>query len=488
MLPQSNTSMLGDMSPEEFRSSGHEMVDWIAELMGNIDQRRVLPAVSPGDVTRMLPKSPPLSGEPIETIVADVDRVIVPGMTYWTHPQFLGYFASSGSGPGVLGELLGAALNANAMLWKTCPASTELERVTLDWLRQMLGLPAGFWGMIFEGASVGTLHAIAAAREQLNDLQIRERGLAGRSEVPRLTVYASEQAHSSVDKAAIVLGLGLNGVRRVAVDESFRMRADELERALKNDKARGCRPVCVVATVGTTSTTSIDPVSDIADICEREGLWLHVDAAYGGSAAIIPEFRHVLAGCERADSIVVNPHKWLFVPIDLSAFYTRKSEALRRAFSVIPEYLGTTEDVDNYMDYGVTLGRRFRALKLWFVLRYFGWDGLAERLRVHIELAQSFADWLNEHASFEVVAPVPLSTVCFRARPNGWTDEGALNELNERLLDEVNGTREVFLSHTKINGKYVLRMAVGGIRTDESHVRRAWEIVQEKLTTLAASR
>jgi aromatic-L-amino-acid decarboxylase len=407
----------------------------------------------------------------MKKIFSDVDRVIMPGMTHWNHPNFMAYFATSGSGPGVLGELLSAAFNINGMLWLSCPAATELERVTLDWLRQMLGLPQNFWGIIYD-----------AAREQLADLRLREEGLAGRREVPRLRLYASEQAHSSIEKAAITLGLGMAGVRKIAADENFRMRADALANAIAEDRRNGWRPFCVVATVGSTSTTSIDPVAAIADICERENLWLHVDAAYGGAAAVVPEMRHVLDGCDRADSLVMNPHKWLFVPVDLSVLYTRQPEILRRAFSLIPEYLRTSQDneVENLMDYGVPLGRRFRPLKLWFVLRYFGWEGIAARIRQHIRLAQQFAGWVDSHPNFERMAPAPFSTVCFRARPKQ-LNETQLNRLNEKLFEAVNATREIFISHTKLREHYVLRLAIGNLRTEERHVRLAWEIIQQKL-------
>ncbi len=479
---------LGDMPAADFRQFAHQLVDWVADYLEKIEQHPVLPEVTPGFLRAQLPATPPLSGEAMENILADIDRLIMPGMTHWNDPSFFAYFAITGSGPGILGDLLSTAFNINGMLWKTCPSATELEQVTLDWLRQMLGLPKNFWGIIYDTASISSMHALAAAREQLIDLRIREEGLAGRAEVPRLRLYTSEHAHSSIEKAAIALGLGTAGVRKIAVDENFRMRPDTLAQAIAEDRRNGWRPFCVVATVGTTSTTSIDPVPEIAAICEQENLWLHVDAAYGGAAAVVPEMRHVIDGCERADSIVMNPHKWLFVPFDFSAFYTRKPEVLRRAFSLVPEYLRTAQDsqVENLMDYGIQLGRRFRALKLWFVLRYFGWEGLAARIREHIRLAQQFAGWIEAHPDFERMAPTPFSTVCFRAHPARLNDEEALNQLNERLLEAVNTTREVFLSHTKLNGRYVLRLAIGNLRTEERHVRRAWEIIHEKLVMCKA--
>jgi len=410
-----NISAVGDMPPEEFRTYGHQLVDWVASFLENIERHSVLPEVQPGDIRQRLPNSPPNAGEPMENILADIDKIIMPGMTHWNHPNFFAYFCSSASGPGILGELLSAALNINAMVWKSCPSSTELEQVALDWLRQLVGLPKEFWGIIYDTASISNLHALAAAREQLTDLRLREEGLAGRPEVPRLRLYISEQAHSSVEKAAITLGIGQAGVRKIAVDDAFRMKSTVLNEAIRDDRRQGWRPFCVVATIGTTSTTSVDPVTEIADICEQENLWLHVDAAYAGSAAMVPEMRHWFAGWEQADSIVMNPHKWLFLPLDLSAFYTRKPEILRRAFSLVPEYLRTPEDdlVQNYMDYGVQLGRRFRAIKLWFVLRYFGGAGLSARIRRHLELAQQFARWVDESSQFERMAPTPFSPSVF---------------------------------------------------------------------------
>ncbi len=473
----------------EIRSQGElflqglsRLGSWIADYLDHSERYPVLAQVRPGEIRRNLPPSPPEHPEPFDRIFSDFQEILLPGVTHWNHPGFFAYFAITGSAPGVLGELLCAALNVNGMLWRTCPAATELEEVTLDWLRQLLGLPSRF-GVIMDTASVASLCALAAARESLG-LEIRERGMAGRPELPRLRVYTSEQAHSSIEKGAIVLGFGQEGVRKIPVDEEFRMRPDALAEAIEEDLRAGWRPACVVATVGTTSTTSVDPVPEIAEICERYGIWLHVDAAYAGAAAILPEKRHVLAGCERADSLVVNPHKWLAVPIDCSAFYTRRPEVLRQAFSLVPEYLRTPEaDAVNFMDYGIQLGRRFRALKLWMVLRMLGASGLREMIRRHIALAQEFAGWVDEDPDFERVAPVPFSTVCFRARPRGVPDE-ALDSLNERLLEAVNATGEVYLSHTRLKGHLVLRLAVGHLRTERAHVRRCWELLREHLDRL----
>lgn len=483
----------GDMPAEEFRAAGHRLIDWVADYLQHADRYPVLARTTPGALRRQLPAEAPEQPEALDAILGDFDKLVLPGVTHWNHPAFFAYFAITGSGPGILGELLSAALNVNAMLWKTCPAASELEEVVMSWLRRLLGLPEEFMGVVMDTASVASLCAIAAAREALPELNIREQGMAGRTDLPRLRLYASEQAHSSIEKAAIVLGLGQAGVRKIPVDAAFRLRPDSLAAAIEEDLKDGWRPFCAVATVGTTSTTSVDPVAAMADTCARHKLWLHVDAAYAGSAALLPEQRHILAGCERADSFVFNPHKWLFTPFDFSAFYCRRPEVLRAAFSLVPDYLRTPEDAEarNYMDYGIQLGRRFRALKLWFVLRYFGREGLQARLRQHIAWAQEFAGWVDEHPDFERLAPAPLSVVCFRARPaaladrlaTAWDDareevEKYLDQLNEALLNAVNETGEAYLSHTKLNGQFTLRLAIGNLRTTKRHVERAWQLLQ----------
>ncbi len=474
---------VGDMPAEEFRRAGHRVVDWIADYLERVGDYPVLARTAPGDIVRRLPAVPPAQGEPVEAILRDVDEVILPGITHWNHPAFFAYFAITGSGPGILGEMLAAALNVNGMLWKTSPAATELEEVALGWLRQMVGLPEEFAGIIMDTASVASLCAVAAAREAVEEYPVRLRGMAGG---PRLRLYTSEQAHSSIEKAALVLGVGQDGVRKIPTDDAYRLDPQALAEAIADDRRRGWRPFCVVATVGTTSTTSIDPVPAIADICEREGLWLHVDGAYAGMAAVAREFRWVLDGCHRADSVVINPHKWLFVPIDCSTFYCRRPEVLRRAFSLVPDYLHTPEreraGVRDLMDYGIQLGRRFRALKLWMVIRYFGAEGLAARIREHVALGQRFAAWVDAHPDFERMAPTPLSVVCFRAHPaslRGRAEPAALDELNAQILEGVNATGRAYLSHTRLRGRLALRLAVGNLRTTEEHVRRAWELIQE---------
>ena len=475
---------VGDIDLEAFREHGHRLIDWISDYLANAERYPVLSQVDPGETKRQLPQSPPEQGEPLDAIFHDVETTIVPGLTHWNHPGFLAYFAITGSAPGILGELLTAAFNVNGMLWTTSPALTELEETTADWLRQMMGLPEDWFGMIQDTASVSTLCALAAAREALDDLAVREQGLSG---APPLTLYTSDQAHSSVAKAGITLGIGHDNVRLVPCDDAFRMDPDELQRLIREDRALGKRPFAVVATVGTTSTTSIDPVPEIADICEQNDLWLHIDAAYAGPTATLPEKRHVLDGCDRADSFVVNPHKWLFTPIDCSVLYSARPDVLKRAFSLVPDYLKTEQgdEATNLMDYGVALGRRFRALKLWYVLRAFGVEGIRARIREHLRLAEQFRGWVEADPTFETMAPMPFSSLCFRAHPPHWT-AGApeLDLLNERLMANVNATGEAYLSHTKLHGRFVLRVAIGHLRTTEAHLATIWSLLKQELSTL----
>jgi aromatic-L-amino-acid/L-tryptophan decarboxylase len=467
----------GGMDPEEFRRIGKEVVDWMADYLKNAEKYPVFSQVKPGDIKRQLPTAPPAAAEDMETILADFHRIILPGITHWNHPGFLAYFANSASAPGIIAEMLATSLNVNGMLWRTSPSATELEEVVLDWFRQMLGLPSGFYGVIIDTASVSSLVALTAAREAVHK-RVRAEGLSGRTDLPRLRLYCTEHTHSSIEKAAIVLGIGQEGVRKISSDTEYRMIPKALERALEEDKKNGWLPFAVVATVGTTSSTSIDPVPAIADICQREHMWLHVDGAYGGAAAILPEMRSVLDGCDRADSFVTNPHKWLFTPMDCSVLFTRHVDILKQAFSLVPEYLKTTDGVvNNYMDWGVQLGRRFRSLKLWFIIRSFGIEGLASRLREHCRLACEFASWVDADKNFERLAPVPFSVVCFRFHPKGISDEAALEKMNAQIIEHVNATGDIFLSHTKLNGRYSIRIAIGNIATAEKHVKRAWELI-----------
>jgi len=467
---------------DDFREVAHRVTEWIADYLEYPDRFPVLPRVKPGDIRAALPDAAPRTGESFDAILADFERVIVPGLTHWNHPGFFAYFAISTSAPGVIAEFLSSALNQQAMLWRTSPAATELEETALGWLRQLIGLPDAFEGVIYDTASISTLHALAAAREA-GVQGVRESGLAGRDGIQGVRVYCGEHAHSSVDKAVILLGFGHAALRRIPADAEFRMRPERLASAIAEDRAAGLLPIAVVATVGSTSATSIDPVPAIADICARERLWLHVDAAYAGVAAMVPGYEWILDGADRADSLVTNPHKWLFTPFDLSALYCRRMDVVRQAFSLTPEYLKTSEGdagVRNLMDTGIQLGRRFRALKLWMILRHFGAEGLRAHLAEHMRLARLFASWVDRSDRFERVAPVPFSVVCFRLRAH--ENHAADEATHQRVLDAVNASGEVFLSHTRLNGRFVLRLAIGNINTKEEHVACAWKLLNQAAT------
>ncbi|HLJ29422.1 MAG TPA: pyridoxal-dependent decarboxylase [Candidatus Angelobacter sp.] len=451
---------------EDFRRAGHDAVDWIARYLDGLSEHPVLARTKPGELFDSMPRSAPQQGESFDAILRDFDRLIMPSVTQWNHPRFFAYFACTGSTPAVIGEMLAAALNTNGLHWKTSPAVAELEQVTLDWLRQWMGLQEGWFGIVYDTASVSSMHAIACAREMVAP-EARVNGTQ-----PNLTLYTSEQSHSSIEKGAIAIGIGQKNVRKVPVDSEFRMKPNALAAMVQQDVAAGKRPFCVVATVGTTSTTSIDPVPQIADIAEKHGMWVHVDAAYAGVAAILPECRYILGGAERAHSLVVNAHKWMLTPIDLSAFYTRRPDILRRAFSLVPEYLHLQDDprAHNLMDYGVPLGHRFRSLKFWYVLRYFGLERIQAMLRSHIQWAKELAALVDAHPDFERVAPVPFSVVCFRYK--GTDDE------NKKILEEINATGRMFLSHTVLHGKVVIRLAIGNLATRWEDVQETWEALQ----------
>jgi aromatic-L-amino-acid decarboxylase len=466
-----NAPKYGDMTPEEFKLWGHRFVDWAADYLAHPERFNVLSQIKPGEIRRQLPASPPLQPESMSNVLQDIESIIVPGLTHWNNPNFYAYFPNTGSGPGILGEMLCAAFNVNGMVWKTSPAVTELEEHVLGWLRDMIGLPDTFKGFVHDTASTATFHALVAAREAITERRVRDEGING-PDAPILRMYASGQAHSSVEKGAMAIGIGRNGLVKIGTDPEFRMDPVALEAAIQKDIAGGLRPFCVVATVGTTSTTSIDPVPAIADICEKYGLWLHVDAAYAGSAAIVPEMRYILDGCERADSLVTNPHKWMLTPVDFSAFYCRRPDMLKLAFSLTPEYLTTVEgsEVTNAMDYSLPLGRRFRALKFWMVIRYFGVEGLQSVIREHIRLGKRFASLVESDSRFEIAAPVPFSSVCFRLKSN--------DEDNEFLIDRVNATGKIFISQTRLNGKLTIHFTVGNLRTTEAHVDAAWKLIR----------
>ena len=462
----------------EFRDRFARVAAWIEDYLRETRRYPVLSRAKPGDLIAALPASPPDEGESFDVIFRDFERLVVPGITHWNHPRFFAYFSISAAPVTILAEALAAALDVNAMLWRTSPAATELEDVTLGWLRDMLGLPPAFHGIIYDTASISGFTALAAARESLG-LEIRERGMAGRSDLPVLRVYVTDQTHSHVEKGAIALGVGRENVIRIPIDDDFRMRPDALAQALDEDLALGRRPMCVVATVGTTSTTSSDPVGPICEITRARNVWLHVDAAYAGPAAILPEFRSLLDPAHGADSLVVNPHKWLFVPIDLSVLFVRDPELLRRTFSLVADYLVTPETgVHNYMDYGLQLGRRFRALKLWFAIRTYGVHGLQQHLRGHIALAQEFAAWVGAEPQWEIAAPHPLSVVCYRFVPAG-RDDAAVDALNASIMEDVNADGRIFISSTKLRGRTVLRLAIGNERTTRDDVVLAWQIIRD---------
>ena len=471
VVPSTGTQSWNDYVAD-FRTSAHQTVDWIASFLENTRQYPVLPTVKPGELTDGLPRSGPAHGETFAAMLADFDRTVMPAVTQWNHPGFFAYFGCTGSTPAILGEMLAAALNTNGLHWKTSPAVAELEQVTLGWLREWMGLPPEFFGITYDTASTSSMHALIAARERLAP-EARENG-----STPGLIVYTSEQSHSSIEKDAIAIGLGQKNVRKIPVDAEFRMRPDRLEAAIQADLAAGLRPMCVVATTGTTSTTSVDPVAPIADIAARYKIWLHVDAAYAGVCALLPELRPLFAGLERADSIVVNPHKWLFTSVDLSVFYIRHPQILRRALSLVPEYLRASEDprAIHFMDYSVPLGHRFRALKFWFVLRYFGLEGLQAILRSQIAMAQQFAAWVDADARFQRVAPVPFSTLCFRYL--------GTDEQNHQLIEAVNKTGKFFLSHTELNKQVVIRVTIGNLGTSLADLDECWRLLQNGVAEL----
>ncbi len=476
-----NTSFLSqDINSDEFEKAAQQSINWISQYLKNMGDFPVLSKSKPGEIKAQLPTDPPANPENFDKIFTDFEGIVFPGITHWNHPRFFAYFSVTGSYAGIIGEMLSAALNVNGMLWKTSPSATELEEVVLDWVRQMLGLPEEFDGIINDTASVGVMCAIAAARE-FAGLGIREKGMAGRNDLPPIAIYTSDQAHSSVEKGAIILGIGQQFVRKIPCNEKFEMNADVLEKQLQADTKAGIKPICIVATVGTTSTTSIDPISTIATLCKKYNTWFHIDAAYGGSAAVLPEIRAKFADWDKADSIIVNPHKWMFTPIDCSILYCKRPGILKQAFSLVPEYLRTGEDdqVKNYMDYGIALGRRFRALKLWMVIRSLGTEKIKRIIKEHISYAHKLESKINNHSDFEMLAPVPFSTLVFRFNP-GNRDETVTNDLNKKLLDSVNATGDVFLSHTKLNGKYGIRLAIGNIKTSWGDVALAWEIIRKK--------
>ena len=466
---------LGDVPIAEFRRQLHKLANWIADYRETIGDIRVAPNNKPGAIRAALPAQPPEHGESFENILADVDRLILPGMVHWSHPMFLGYFGWTATAPGILGEIITAPLNVNAMTWRTSPAATELETVVIDWLRQWMGLPDQFDGVVYDTASVGIMHALAVAREEAAP-STRKRGLIG-ARAPVFRVYASDQAHSSVEKASIALGLGEENVQRVRTGPEFRMDMAALRVMIERDLREKFKPLAVVATVGTTSTASVDPVPEIAKICREHKMWLHIDGAYGGGFAMLPEFEWLAEGWNEADSIIINPHKTLFVPLDFSVLYVRDLERLRRVFTLVPEYLrgDTVEAEKNYMDYGIQLGRRFRALKAWVIWRAFGREGMVAFMREHIRLAGLFADWIKIDNRFELAAPVVLPVVCFRFVGG---DKGKIDILNSEIVERINASGRAYLTQTKLRAQTVMRIGLGNVLTTEQHLRKVWGLIQ----------
>ncbi len=468
------------MDSKEFRKKGYEFVDWVAEYLEEIEKYPVKPPVRPGDIKNQFPESPPEKGERIEEIFEDFKRIIVPGMTHWQHPGWFAYFPANNSPESILAELLTAGMGAQCMVWATSPAATELEEVVTEWLKQLMDLPRNWAGVIQDTASTATLCALLTAREWVSDFEVNEKGMVG-----KYTIYVSQEAHSSAEKGAKIAGFGRENIRYISTDDRFAIIPEEVERAMIEDQERGLRPTAVVATLGTTSSGAFDPLEELGKICQRQRTWLHVDAAYAGPAAMLKEKSHLFRGLENADSFVFNPHKWLLTNFDCSVYFVKDPELLTRTMSIDPEYLKTAHDqeVKNYRDWGIQLGRRFRALKLWFVLRSYGASGLRAFLREHIRLGELFTNLVEEHPGFELMAPAELGLVCFRFN-DGVLEGEKLDEFNRELLGRINARGEIFLTHTLLREEFILRMAIGQRKTTEDHVHRAWQLIQEEAEKL----
>ena len=472
------------MTPDDFRQNGRAVVDWIADYYNKIESFPVLSNVQPGQIRDLLPSEPPFNGEAFEIILKDVNDLILPGVTHWQSPNFFAFFPANTSGPSILGELLASGLGVQGMLWATSPACTELETHVLDWIADMLALPANFksdgtgGGVIQDSASSASLCALLAARERATNYDTNEHGCEG-----NLVAYTSTQAHSSIEKAAKIAGLGRQNLRLIDVDEKFAMRPDMLRARISQDRQNGLIPCFVSATVGTTSSNAMDPLDEIGRICRSEGLWLHVDGAMCGTAAVCPEFRHIHAGLELADSYCFNPHKWMFTNFDCDCFYVADRKALIDTFSILPEYLRNTATesgaVFDYRDWHIPLGRRFRALKLWFVIRHYGVKGLRHHIRNHVELAQQFAGWIAEDDHFELAAPAPLNLVCFRHKGG--------DAINQKLLNRLNQSGKLYLTHTVLHDRFTLRLCVGQTHTDARHVKQAWVQIRQITDELTKS-
>lgn len=470
------------MDSSEFRKQAHHLVDWMADYYDTVRDFPVRSQVRPKEISDQIPGSPPSRAEQFEQIFADFERIIMPGITHWQHPSFFAYFPANSSKPSVLAEMLTATLGAQCMLWQTSPAAAELEERMMQWLGQMLGLPQGFEGVIQDTASTATLCSILTAREKDSSFQINERGFDN----TKYRLYCSTETHSSIEKAVKIAGFGRASLRKIPVDDAFALIPSELERAIAQDKASGYVPLCVVATIGTTGSTAIDPIRAIGEICKRQHVWLHVDAAFAGTALLLPEMRWMADGLEYADTFVFNPHKWMLTNFDCTGYYVRDKVALIRTFEILPEYLKTAEGdrVNNYRDWGIPLGRRFRALKLWFVIRTYGVEGLQSIIRNQIAWAQDIAGEIDASNDFELLAPTPLSLLCFRYHPKGTDDQAKLNDLNERLMNRLNETGRIYLTHTKLRGSFTLRMAIAQTHVTEADVRSGWDLIQSTARSL----
>lgn len=471
------------MDNNEFRKQAHQLVDWMADYFEQIEEYPVKPDVEPGGIKKQLPEDAPIQGEAFEAMFDDFEQKIMPGMTHWQSPHFMGYFPANNSYPSVLAEMLTATLGAQCMSWLTSPAATELEEKVMEWVRKAIGLPKTFTGVIQGTASTSTLCALLMARERITGFEVNESGF---SSDETYTIYCSSETHSSIEKDVKIAGFGRQHLRKIPVDEEYAMDPKALEEAIRQDLEDRYKPAAVVATIGTTGSTAIDPVQAIGEICAKYDIFLHLDAAYAGTALLLPEKRWMNEGIEYADSFVFNPHKWMFTNFDCSAFYVQDEALLVRTFEIMPEYLKTPEDqrVKNYRDWGIPLGRRFRALKLWFVMRSYGIEGLQKKIRQHIQFGQQLKDKIQAHDHFEVLAPVPLNTICFRFHPDYIKDEEKLNELNEKLLNQIQDSGRVFLTHTKLDGKYTIRIVLGNTNLEKRHVDEAWKLIQKFANSL----